>query len=479
MGRKERPQRPVNEERRHLACAACGAGHAADEAARALGWFRCSHCGAASLIPGAGDFLLESPGQLATRLVRPGSSEIQTDKWLVFTVPRWLLGIAVADVLLTGALWLVHRAAPEWHAVALLVGVGLLVTIGGAAFLLTFTRQHLEIRQDRLAVTWRTLGRTWRRRALTTTRFRTRRQETGRQGLELRCPGARAFVFMDDLKALRWLEREVKAAIEDARLDGEDARIPCPGCGGPIALKSELQDAGATDCPHCDVGLVQTRGGISMPAARIGHRLEKAEKPTLVRPVRRGGGVEWTLPAWSRRHPIAAPINVLIVLLLEVGVAAFFAFLAWKVPVLRSLVAIFGLLILAAALATWPAFLRWMYGRVTFRVDGEVFEHHVRIGRWTARRLRVPLVRLLEIDAHRTVHDLDGTKVPSDEIPITVRTATATHVLEVYGRGKEDAVAEVIASLPERLRALGRDVVLTGKGVRNRFGETVPDTLSS
>jgi hypothetical protein len=128
--------------------------------AREHGWLRCGHCGSRIPVPGVCDFAIEGPGGEVWRVVRPGSSEIETASGLVFDFLTVLLAVAAADVLGCAAIELVRAlgepsladmltsALPPW-----ILGVA---AVGALGFL---TRQRLTIRADELTLSWVTLGR--------------------------------------------------------------------------------------------------------------------------------------------------------------------------------------------------------------------------------------------------------------------------------------------------------------------------------
>ena len=146
MGTPEGAEERVDAPSFSLQCTVCGAGNRFTTEIREHGWLRCTHCGSGFPVPGVGDFVVEGPGRSIRRIVRPGSSEIDTDGGAVFDFLQLIGLVAAADVLGSGAIELVRSADPvladaSWPALLAFV-----LTVAGLGTLGFLTRERLVIR---------------------------------------------------------------------------------------------------------------------------------------------------------------------------------------------------------------------------------------------------------------------------------------------------------------------------------------------
>jgi len=461
MGAHEGSEERVEASSFRLQCAVCGAGNPFTTETRELGWLRCAYCGSGMPVPGAGDFVVEGPERTIRRIVRPGSSEIYTDGGAVFGFLHLVVLVVAADILGSGAIELVRRADAgladaSWPALLAFV-----LTVAGLGTLGSLTRQRLVIREGDLSLSWMTLGIEWYRRQLDTRRFRTVVRKKGRAGVELQTPGRSLMVWVETADAAVWLEREVLAAVSDARTPATRAPLACPGCGGPVASEGELRATGGLNCEHCGTGLVATRGGIALPAVRMSDRLRTHPKYSEPLRVGRGDTLSWTLPSWASGHPVALWGHVLLL----AGFLGLLLSLAWlpalATPVLRAF-AVSGAVAVTIALAflTW-LWLRWTFGRERFRLDGIVLQHDIEVGPWRSKTIRIPLARVLSVEGYDWVTEkaLGETRTtpPRDRARLRVVTATAVFDFDLVGEWKLGAVRDLMAALGERLVLLGRE----------------------
>jgi DNA-directed RNA polymerase subunit RPC12/RpoP len=460
MGTRAGAEERVDAPSFSLHCTVCGAGNRFATETREQGWLRCAHCGSGIPVPGVGDFVVEGPRRSIRRIVRPGSSEIDTDDGVVFDFLYLVVLVAAADVLGSGAIELVRRADPVladalWPALLALV-----LTVAGLGTLGFLTRQRLVIRNGDLSLSWVTLGVEWRRRRLDTGRFRAGARTKGRAGVELQTPGGSLCMRVESADAAAWLEREVLAAVSDARTPAEGVPLACPGCGGPVADERELRTTGGLDCEHCGTGLVATRGGIGLPPARLSDRLRT--HPKHPEPLRDGQGstLSWTLPSWASGHPVALWGHVLLL----AGFLGLMLTLAWlpalAAPVLRAFAVSAAVAVtMALAFLTW-LWLRWTFGWERFRLDGTVLQHDITVGPWRSKTLRIPLARVLSVDGYDWLAERafgeTSTSPPRDRARLRVKTATAEYDFDLVGEWKLGAVRDLVAVLGERLALLGR-----------------------
>jgi hypothetical protein len=456
------PPEQVAELGHSLRCAVCGAGNSLTSEARAHGWFRCEHCGAGAPVPGVGDFVVEGPKGEAWRVVRAGSSEIETDIGYVFDFTELVVLVVAADLFGSGMLEAIRIWADPglvdrlW--MALVVFVLLVAGIGLLGFL---TRQRLVLRENELCLSRVTLGREWHRRRLDTTRLLTAIRAYGRPTVELQVPGSTHLVKVESAEAAKWLEGEILAAVRDARMPTSAERMSCPGCGGPMGLERELLAAQGLDCEHCGTGLVVTGGGIRLPPVRLSFRLFDHPEHPAEAPERRGEVLCWTLPSWASGHPGRLPLQVLLFVVLEAVLLAAVWIPALAVPVLKP----FAISVAVAATGTMVylvgLWLRWTFGRERFELAGSVLQHTIRVGPWSSRPVRIPLARILEAEGYDWLaEDSRGqsSPPPGDRARLRVQTATDEHCFDLVGEWKLGAVSDIIAALRPRLVDLGREV---------------------
>jgi len=270
------------------------------------------------------------------------------------------------------------------------------------------------------------------------------------------------FVYLSEPDSRRWLEREIDEAILDARETELGDRLPCPGCGGPVVEAKAERHEGGLECSHCGTGLVRTRGGIAMPPVRIDNRLGPASKTKPPRPRRERDTLVWSAPPWCRTYPIATPFNVLGLILFDAAVIGGSAWMVWSVPVFKIIAGgvAFGLSL--AALGATRSFFANVFGRNTFRLGALYLEHEIRIGPWRYERQRIPLSRVLHLDARLQTIQLDGRRVEGSAVELELKLATHSVLLEPFGRHVVPMVREVVEAVPQRLTAMGRSVVGPG-----------------
>ena len=105
-------ERRISQDRRSLHCGVCGAGNRLTASAREHGWFRCAWCHSPEPVPGAGDFAIQGPAGRVTRIVRPGSSEFETDGDFLLPLSWGLLGVALADLAIGSLLHAIEWVDP-------------------------------------------------------------------------------------------------------------------------------------------------------------------------------------------------------------------------------------------------------------------------------------------------------------------------------------------------------------------------------
>jgi hypothetical protein len=446
------------EAQRSLRCELCGAGNPVSREIIDHGWTECTHCASPLLVPGRGDFVPRGPHGWSTRLVRPGSSEIETSGLFVFRVHVGAAVLVGAELAFEALLQLVSRVAPALHAELQLAGVLALGLAFAGLIVAGQTYQRLEVRADRIDHWFVTLGRRWKHRTLSTRQFHSSSKLSGRTGVELVTPDGSLMLYMRIEDAIRWLEREVDRAILDARNPRTSEHVPCPGCGGPVAEEKALVDAGAIDCPHCGTALVHTEGGVELPPARIGHRFGRPEDAPEVRPRTDGDSLCFESGSFADGWPWSVPlVSVPLFLAFVAGTGALAWWGVWSTPHLKVFCAMCAGLLSVGLLYGIPGYFQWLYGRHVFRVGPRLFEHELRVGRFRRSR-RFPLARLVRVEAARKIHLIDGDEVPSGLIQLKVETATDEVEIECYGLDKIPEVRAAVEALPARLRALGRGV---------------------
>jgi hypothetical protein len=136
--------------------------------------------------------------------------------------------------------------------------------------------------------------------------------------------------------------------------------------------------------------------------------------------------------------------------------------MVWSVPVFKIIAGgvAFGLSL--AALGATRSFFANVFGRNTFRLGALYLEHEIRIGPWRYERQRVPLSRLLHLDARLQTLQLDGKRVEGSAVELELKLATHSVLLEPFGRHVLPMVREVVEAVPQRLTAMGRSVVGLG-----------------
>lgn len=461
-------QQRVTESRRSLHCDACGAGNPLTAQAIELGWFRCLHCEGAAPVAGAGAFALEAPGGGVTRLVRRGGSLFESADELVAPLKYSFPALIVADLLGGGGVALAqHLMArpPVWLEPAMLVAVAYAAVVIFAA---AYIRQRIEVGPERIDVWWTSFGLRWNHRHLDTRRFRTRAKIEGRSGVALETPAGEVFVWVEGETAVRWLQHEIEAAVEDAHSWESLDMVPCPACGGPVTAEKTLRDEGGAECPHCRTGLLHTGGGIALPAAEIGHRLAVPDGAEAARPRRRDGLLEWTGRSFFSCHPWASLlVNLPLSMAFDVAVLGFFVWAIWATPVAKVVVTTLGLVAVYGLCEVNLSFYAWVFGRHRFRLGPTRLEHEMFIGPWLAARHGIALARLVSLEAFNRIIELGGdgdtVRAESQRLALAVQTAVRKLELEVYGRENRPMVRALVEALPERLEALGRRVSRTGR----------------
>ncbi len=454
----------VSEDRRSLHCRTCGAGNRLSSEARQHGWFQCAWCASPEPVPGVGDFAIQGPAGRVTRVVRPGSSEFETQGEFVLPLERGLLGVAAADLGVGGVLHWIGLSSPTLAVMLTPWLIGLLALIGVVILVGSSTRQRLAVSDGRVDLWWVTAGIAWRHRRLETERFHTSSIVRGRSGVRIRAPGGRLFVWMPGLESVRWLEREIVAAVKDARKSRSADRVACPGCGGPVAEEKDLLQQGAIECPHCQTGLVQTGGGLAMPPARIGHTLRVADGESAAVSRRDGDGDGdgdarvWTIPPWCHLHPLATPFNVLGALAIDATVIGFGAWAVWATPIFKVVAGGVALLLSVGTLIGTRSLFVWVFGRHTFRIDPRYLDHLVHIGPWRCRQHRIPFSRLVSLEAGQEVHRLEGEDFPNQQFRLVAEMAVTTVRMELYGLHVPPILRAVVEAIAARLEALGREV---------------------
>lgn len=464
MAKPSKPAERIKEKQASLLCGICGAGNRLTNEALEHGWFSCGHCESPSPIPGVGDFAIQGPAGRVTRIVRPGSSEFETAEDLLLPL-RYATGYLIVANLISGAVIQgIEMYGPQYAVLAKAVAVTLLLAAWGISYLFVKTRQELAVRADRVEFCLRTFGRKWRQRGLATEKFRTLPYYDGRTGVELRALQGRIFIRIEGVESIRWLEREIQAAIRDAA-GSASTWLACPGCGGPVAPEKALKEAGGIDCPHCLTGLVQTEGGIALPAVDISMRRIDGDEAEAPASQRRETVTEWCSPPWSQQHPIAAPINLLVIFALCAGVVVAAWWGVFATPALEVVAAAVALGLTFAVPKAFMEALLWLYGAHNFRFSARALEHSVRLGARVYKRRAIPLLRLLSLDASRD-RMIEDSSVLSDAINITARTATREISFDVYGTHMQSVVRAIFTEASARIEALGRKVKVKVKGRR-------------
>jgi len=144
--------------------------------------------------------------------------------------------------------------------------------------------------------------------------------------------------------------------------------LRCAVCGAGNRLSTGARSHGWFRCAHCGAG---------------------APVPGV-----------WTLPSWARGHPLRLPLQVRLFVALQGLLLTLVWVPALAVPVMKP----FALSVAAA----WPValaymvgvWLRWTFGRERFDLDASVLQHTVQVGPWSSRPVRIPLVRILEVEGY-------------------------------------------------------------------------------
>ena len=94
-----------------------------------------------------------------TRIVRPGSSEFETDDGFLLPLPWGVLAIALADLAIAVTLHVIEISDPALAASLTPLLLGMLALVGVGVLLGGLTRQRLAVRDGRVDLWWVTLGR--------------------------------------------------------------------------------------------------------------------------------------------------------------------------------------------------------------------------------------------------------------------------------------------------------------------------------
>ena len=306
--------------RRSLQCSTCGAGNPLTSWAAEHGWFRCRHCESPGPVPGAGDFAIDGPEGNVTRVIRPGSSEFEIKRGFVLPLPRGLLGLAIADIVVTAVIVLLARLAPdapEWIAIALYCSLG----IGVALVMLGYySKQRLELKENSIEAWWVTCGKAWHHRKMHTQRFEASVRTARPRGVVLSSRSRTIIVRLGNETSAQWLECEIARAVQDTRASqNTDAAIACPGCGGPCRQRtsapqgrrcrmSALPNRTCADCRR------HRNAASSAPSPR------RATFDGLVAPAgeKEGDAMQWRISSWASRNPWWVPAQIALMLFLNI-----------------------------------------------------------------------------------------------------------------------------------------------------------------
>ena len=177
-----------------------------------------------------------------------------------------------------------------------------------------------------------------------------------------------------------------------------------------------------------------------------------------------GDSVEWTAPIWANRYPIGGVMCLLFGVAFDTGIIGGSLWALRETPILKSTVAMIGLLFTYSALQLWPGYVLWLYGRHVFRLGPTLLEHEVFVGRWRCRHHRIALARLLEFAAgSRAIQQRKGDgEPPTGAVPIRARLAASVIDMEIYGHFNAPLAQVVVEATREQVRALGRPVAKLG-----------------
>ena len=128
-----------------------------------------------------------------------------------------------------------------------------------------------------------------------------------------------------------------------------------------------------------------------MPGRTLVVTVESSEAAELLR---------WTMSSWARRHLLRLLLQVLLLVALQGLLLTLVWVPALPVPVMKSFALSVAAALTVALVYLVGIWLRWTFGRERFDLDASVLQHTVQVGPWSSRPVRIPLVRILEVEGY-------------------------------------------------------------------------------
>lgn len=396
-----------------LSCSICGGPNPARRATVEEGWFQCRHCASVATVPGAGTVVTEGPSG-AVAVTRPGVIELVVERRTALPLHNAFPIALLLEVLAYGLRSLFSGAGP-------MVTVPLFVVIYaviGVVLVRIVQRdrceQRIEILDNKDIVLFKKRGsrRFGEIRERLTLLRAARVTDASPPRLELkRDDDIVAAIDVTSHACLDWLFARLRDGARRTLAVDLDRELRCCGCGGPLGTKEELRRKGDINCPHCEVGLLYTHGGVHLDPVVIAMNPDiDAKSPPSPR-IRRGRDGRITIPQNAGRRAVVRCVElpfvagVMALALWPIGAMAPYL---WSFPIMIG----FGYFLLGAILQVCTlGVLHNFFGRRwirvterTFEIGRSLFGHSFQVRRFAIARLLAVAARAektsLELEVH-------------------------------------------------------------------------------